>query len=151
VVALSWEARVLGRDEHGMWLYCPAGQRHRRADGTVIVADSGGVQLLPGAGWWAAWWWQRGHWIAVDVCTPPKLDGAQWSYVDLELDIVRTADDVVTVVDEDEFDELVAECALPERVVMAACAAAVEVQAALVACQEPFGRRGWDWLARIHE
>jgi Protein of unknown function (DUF402) len=87
----SWDARVLGTDRFGTWLFCAEGELHRRADGSSLTVPSDGVQLLPSSGWWAAWWWRRDHWIGVDICTPPRLDESGWSYVDLELDLARLA------------------------------------------------------------
>lgn len=138
----EWDAEVLGEDEFGTWLFCAAGEIHRRADGTELVVPGDGVQLMPRTGWWAAWWWRDGRWIGVDICTPPEQGPDGWSYTDLELDLVRRKDGTVLVVDEDEFER----AGLPESVGTAARAAAVELRVRLGDEKEPVVGAGWAWL-----
>ena len=133
----TWNARVLGTDEFGTWLFCAEGELHRKADGSSLVVPSDGVQLLPSSGWWAAWWWRRDNWIGVDICTPPSLDASGRKYVDLELDLARLADGRVVLVDEGEFEQARIDCQLPHDVTSAALAAAEELQARLAREAEP--------------
>lgn len=147
-VVAEWHARVLGADQFGTWFYCAAGELHHRPDGTLIVVPSDGVQLLPSAGWWAAWWWREKSWIGVDICTPPRLDESGWSYIDLEIDLARLADGEVMLVDEDEFEQAIIDCQLPDDVVAASRATATELRAALGRADEPVFAAGWQWLAR---
>ncbi|QIZ00920.1 DUF402 domain-containing protein [Streptomyces sp. S1D4-11] len=147
-LAAAWDARLLGTDQFGTWLYCREGEVHRRADGTSLVVPSDGVQLLPCSGWWAAWWWRTDRWISVDICTPPALGESGWSYIDLELDLARLADGTVLLVDEDEFEQTVVECMIPQDVVTAARAAASDLQSRLANASDPVVVAGWEWLER---
>jgi hypothetical protein len=144
----EWDARVLGTDQFGTWLFCREGEVHRKADGTSLVVPSDGVQLLPRTGWWAAWWWRNDRWISVDISTPPTLGESGWSYTDLELDLARLADGTVLLVDEEEFEQTVAEYAIPQAVVTAARAAASDLQTRLADATEPVVLAGWEWLER---
>ena len=142
-IAAEWDAEVLGSDRFGTWLFCREGELHHKPDGTSPAIPSDGVQLLPHTGWWAAWWWRNDHWIGVDICTPPTLDAAGWSYTDLELDLVRRKDGTVLLVDEDEFER----AAFPPTVAAAARRTASELQARLADATEPVVAAGWQWLA----
>lgn len=145
---LEWTARTIGTDEFGTWLYCPAGHTYRRANGEVVVSESAGVQLMTGGAWWVAWWWLRDRWIAADVCTPAEHADGTWTYVDLELDVVRGTSGAVSIVDQDEFDELVTGAPLPPAVTRTARDTAEQVRAAMLGEQEPFRDRGWSWLSQ---
>ncbi len=144
---ITWEAHPLAEDEYGAWLYCPAGARHHRDDGTVTVLPCDGVQLLPRDGWWAAWWWADERWIGVDVGTRPERHGPTWSYVDLELDLVQLADGSVLCVDEDEFAEAVGSGRIPPDVAAHATASAARLGEMMRLRREPFGEAGWRLLA----
>ncbi|MFG1707039.1 DUF402 domain-containing protein [Nonomuraea sp. M3C6] len=147
-LAAEWDARILGADEFGTWLFSREGEVHRKADGTSVMLPSDGVQLLPRNGWWAAWWWRNDRWISVDICTPPTLGVSGWSYMDLELDLARFADGTVLLVDEEEFEQTVAECVVPQAVITAARAAASDLQTRLASATEPVIPAGWEWLER---
>nr|WP_237556428.1 DUF402 domain-containing protein [Streptomyces sp. SID5464] len=104
---------------------------------------------MPASGWWAAWWWRKEHWIGVDICTPPVLDAAGWSYVDLELDLARLADGTVLLVDEDEFEQAITEYRLPSEVITAARAEAASLRGRLADAAEPVVAAGWQWLQLV--
>jgi hypothetical protein len=130
----DWDAEVVGEDEFGTWLFCAAGEIHRRVDGTELKVPSDGVQLMPRTGWW----WRDGRWIGIDICTPPERGPDGWSYTDLELDLVRRKDGTVVLVEEDEFER----AGLPETVAARARAAAADLSE-----DDPVFARGWEWLA----
>ncbi|MBO4259213.1 DUF402 domain-containing protein [Streptomyces griseorubiginosus] len=144
----EWDARVLGTDQFGTWLFCGEGEIHRGSNGESWVVPSDGVQLLPDSGWWAAWWWRTDRWISVDICTPPALGESGWSYVDLELDLARLADGTVLLVDEDEFEQTVVECRISADVVAEARAAAADLQIRLADVAVPVVAAGWEWIDR---
>ncbi len=144
-----WDARVLGTDEFGTWLYCAKGQSHHKADGGTTLVPSDGVQFFPASGWWSAWWWREGSWIGVDICTPPARDERGWTYVDLELDLARLADGKVIFADEDEFEQAIVDCQLPDDVVAASRSTAEEIRAMLGREDEPVVAAGWQWLAQV--
>ena len=111
-----WGAYEVDRDEHGVWLYTPEGSRFRSTtgDGTESECFAGQpdapglhvMQLVPAGD---AWWF--GHWkiigghrtVSIDVCTPAGFAGAEWTYVDLELDLYKSGDGTLGVLDEDEL------------------------------------------------
>ncbi len=145
--AVTWTARVLGRDEFGTWLFCPRGARHERAGGAAAVLPCDAVQLLPTDGWWAAWWWADERWVSVDICTPPQWHGTAWRYLDLELDLALSADGTVEVVDADEFGAAVADGRIGTAAAARATGTCAALQRAMRDGTEPFGRTGWRWLA----
>lgn len=146
----EWDAEVLGVDEFGTWLFCAKDETYRTPDGTEVVIPSDGVQLMPSTGWWAAWWWRMNHWISVDVCLPPVLDRDGWSFTDLELDLVRREDGTVLLVDEDEFEQAVAEYDIPVTVVETSRATTAELRARLADDADPLLAKGWEWLDSAH-
>lgn len=137
----AWEALVVGEDDLGLWLYAPAGVRNRH--------NMSGVQLLTRDKWWVAWWWDdpKGRWCAADVCTPVTIAAEAHSYDDLEIDVVGNEDGFLMVVDEDEFEEARASVPYPSSVAEAALAARDELVRAMTERIEPFGDRGWSYLA----
>ena len=56
--ARHWQftMRHLGEDEHGLWLWSPAGTPMRRGDEPVQYSKSVNVKLIPEAKWWTAIW-----------------------------------------------------------------------------------------------
>lgn len=52
--------------------------------------------------------------MSIDVCTPAMLAGAEWAYVDLELDIYKSSDGTVGGFDQDEFDDAVVQGLISE-------------------------------------
>jgi uncharacterized protein len=139
-----WGAYEVGRDEHGVWLYTPEGSRYRGTshDGTVSECFAGQpdapglhvMQLVPSAD---AWWF--GHWkifrghrtLSIDVCTPTALAGDEWTYVDLELDLYKSADGTISVFDEDELEEAAAQGLISEEEQRACLDVARELDARL--------------------
>jgi hypothetical protein len=144
--SMSWDAEVLGEDAFGTWLFCPRGSRHTKGNQRVVILPCDGVQLLPKDNWWAAWWWEDEHWVSVDICTPPRLHGSTWQYVDLDLDLVLLADGSVEVVDQEEFDQAVSTGSIPRDMADEAAAACQAVRRAMSAGEEPFRSAGWRWL-----
>lgn len=69
--------------------------------------------------------------------------------MDLELDLTKLADGRVMLVDEDEFEVAVKDCALPADVVAAARHQAQNLQSRLASGDEPVVAAGWRWLDSI--
>ena len=59
---------------------------------------------MEGAWFLPAFWFTDSTDLTIDICTPPRLDGGVWSFVDLELDLFRSADGCAGIVDQDEKD-----------------------------------------------
>lgn len=153
-----WPAYVMSNDRHGQWLYSPQGTIHRYQIGSRIVrecevgqgdAEAGHpvMHLVPHGAWWFAAWSYVGEiGISVDICTPPNLVSAEWSYIDLELDPLAFFDGRVEIDDEDEF---VAACEgglISANEAVTARATAAEVEEYLRDQIEPFGLVGWGKL-----
>jgi hypothetical protein len=162
-----WRAYVLGKDEHGLWLFTPKGSRYRGVNQAGRVAelevgqgnrDAGCsvVGLVAPNAWWAAVWCDREGcvpgrgdplpYIAIDVCTPPVLMAGEWVFEDLELDLQRSEDGRVWIDDEDEFAYACEAGLISDVERIAARSAADELHQLLAVSAEPFGTAGWDWL-----
>lgn len=141
--------RLLGEDGWGVWLGVGDGRLVRK--GEVEWRDVGRdfVQVVVPGAWWTAMVNEPGFPVEVyvDVVSPAVWDGGVVTMVDLDLDVVRTADGEVLVVDEDEFELHRRVLGYPEDWVARAPAVAAEV-AGMLAGDEPSllvaGRR---WLA----
>ena len=135
----------LGEDDHGLWLWAPAGTAFRRGDEEAMVSERLWVKLITPADWWTAIWTETGR-IYVDVATPVRWAGTTAQFVDLDLDVVRHPDGTVTVEDEDEFDEHRIAMGYPEQVVAAARATTARLVTWVESGREPFGATGAGWL-----
>ena len=148
-VVSEWDAYVVRDDVHGLWLHSPKDSIHHLRQGGVWVVPWNGVQLIPkGSAWWIAWFWDcpTGRWTAADVCTPAVFVDGSWSYVDLELDPVGDERGFDHLADEDEFQDAVEAGHISAAEAAAALAAAHDVESAMSARHDPFGRSGWQTL-----
>ncbi|MCC2336383.1 DUF402 domain-containing protein [Cellulomonas wangsupingiae] len=146
----SWPVEHLGQDQHGTWLGARRGNPVRQPDGRHESQEHDAVWLVTEGAWWLpAFWFTDTTDLTIDICTPPTLDGSVWSFVDLELDLVRAADGRAGIVDQDEFDEL----ALSGHLTDSQVATATEVARALLPLvqmeAEPFGRAARAWLQAL--
>lgn len=152
--ALHWhfDATVAGRDHHGTWVTVPPGGTYRRGDDPPLVDEHGFVVLLPEHEWWTAYFnavprGSKTHRIYVDVNTPVRWEGDVAHLVDLDLDVTRSADGTVRLLDEDEFDEHRVRWSYPDRIVDATRTAAAALVAAIEAGREPFATAGFRRVA----
>jgi hypothetical protein len=133
-------ARLLGEDEFGRWLGVAAGDRWWKADrspGGVFVAPL--VKLVPGGTFWTACFHPADPAVDVDIVLPVRwVDGAL-EEVDLELDVLRSADGTVRVKDRDAFDRVRAAHAMPTDVVAQAEQTCEQVRELVERGAEPFG------------
>ncbi len=137
----------LGTDEHGLWLWSPAGSPMQRGSEPPKRSQSVNVKLIPEGKWWTAIWaWQRSHDLYIDIITPPTWSGATVTMVDIDLDIVRWSDGRVEVVDEDEFADHLARYDYPQRLVDTARATTARLAVAVELGHEPFGRVAEEWM-----
>jgi protein associated with RNAse G/E len=147
----SWPVEHLGQDEHGTWLGARRGNPVRQPDGRREEAQENDAVWLVVEGAWflPAFWFTDSTDLTIDVCTPPRLDGGVWSFVDLELDLFRSADGRAGIVDQDEFDEL----ALSGHLTDSQVATAIEVAQSLLPLvqteAEPFGGAARVWLRSL--
>lgn len=113
-----YDARVLGTDEHGLWIGVDAGTTVQKGWRKAYLSGHAFVRLVPpttvawdDGSWMLPGWWDRSDVDAyVDVSTPPSVrrdaSGEGWivEYVDLDLDLVVPASGLPAWIDdEDEF------------------------------------------------
>jgi predicted RNA-binding protein associated with RNAse of E/G family len=106
------------------------------------------MHLIPRTGWWIAAWCSEDaeSKISVDICTPPAMIDGEWTYIDLELDLLAFGNGHVEIDDEDEFAAACETGLIPRSEAIAARTAAREIERCLRERIEPFGRAGWDRL-----
>jgi predicted RNA-binding protein associated with RNAse of E/G family len=144
----EFDASFLGSDEHGDWVGIPAGTFMVRP-GATFVTETAQAGLVPRDRGWLATFHAPGYHVVtyVDMTSVPTWDGSVVRAVDLDLDVVKTAEGEVFVDDEDEFAEHRVALGYPADVVALAEGARDEVLAAMRAGTEPFGAHSERWLA----
>lgn len=148
----AFDMERIGEDEHGAWLWAPAGTELRRGSEKTIQVDQGFVKIITSDRWWTAVWnvgpghGERSIEIYVDVITPAVWDGGTVRMVDLDLDVIRRHDGSVVVDDEDEFEEHRITFGYPDHVVDKARTEAARLALAVELRSEPFGLVGERWL-----
>ena len=144
-----FEARVLGEDEHGLWVFGPAGTLFERP-GRRTVGKRPFVKLIAPGRWWTAmcsYKWEYD--VYVDIATPPVWHGNTVRYVDLDLDVIRTHEGRTFIDDEDEFAEHRVRFAYPQHVARNARRAADELAVSVERRDEPFGDVMLAWQERM--
>lgn len=152
----EFEGTLLGSDTAGDWIAFPAGTRMLRP-GAEYVAPVHQVGLVPAPGpdedrWWLATFHAPGGPVHtyVDVTTPPLWEGRRLRAVDLDLDVVRTADGRdVFVDDEEEFAEHQRLFGYPPEIVERAERSCARLRQALMQHQPPFDGTADGWLAVV--
>ena len=118
---LHWQfdARLLGEDEYGMWLHAPSDTIVKRGSEPSQPLGIGFVGLVPRDEWWIVEFYTDHPWhsVYVNIGTPPVWDGDRVTQIDLDLDVVRTLDDIVVVLDEDEFAEHQIQYSYPPHII----------------------------------
>lgn len=149
----SFEAELLGRDEHGTWLAVPPGTSFVGPKSPGVWNDPF-VICVPDADWWIASFYGEGNAlnmeVYVDMTTVPEWPSeSSVRCIDLDLDVVRYLDRRIELLDEDEFDEHRIEMSYPADIVDRARATAQAILEAVEARKEPFDAVGAEWLAQI--
>ncbi len=145
--------RRLGEDDHGLWLWAPAGTPAQRGHEPVQAFKSTAVKLLTPDRWWTAIWNEAGrHELYVDISTPVKWDGNRATLIDLDLDVTRYRENgEVAVLDEDEFLDHQVRFDYPPQIIDKARTATARVALEVEQRVEPFGTVAASWLARAIE
>ena len=147
---LHWQfdAARLGEDEHGVWLYAAPDTVARRGHEPPRALKSGFVILVPQDECWIAefYWDHPWHAVYVNIGTPPRWDGDRMTQIDLDLDVVRTLDGSVEVLDEDEFLDHQVRYEYPAELIAATRKAALRAVELVTAGAEPFGNAAERWL-----
>jgi protein associated with RNAse G/E len=149
-----WEFDMerIGEDEHGVWLWTPAGTELRRGAEKTIHVERGFVKVITPNRWWTAVWnvgpgnGGRSIEIYVDVITPAVWEGDIVRMVDLDLDVIRRRDGTVEIDDEDEFEEHRVTFGYPDHIVDKARTETARLAIAVERRDEPFGSVGERWL-----
>ncbi len=134
----------LADDEHGLWLWAPAGTMCARGIEPPEPAQSVFIKLVTPGSWRTAIWNADGEYeLYVDIGTPPRWVGDTVQMIDLDLDIVvRRGRGEPELLDEDEFAAHQAELAYPPHLVAGARAAAAAAITAIGAGREPYATVG---------
>ena len=147
---LHWQFEVsrLGEDDHGVWLYAPSDLVAQRGHEPPRAIEAGFVMLVPRDEWWIAefYWDHPWHEVYVNIGTVPAWDGDRMHQIDLDLDVARTVDGSVVLLDEDEFSDHQIRFGYPSDLIEAASSAASRAVALLTESAEPFGNAAEPWL-----
>ena len=151
----TYDALWLGEDEHGIWLGGPPGTDMDRPDQHLVLEFASVVLVAPGQSWVAAFnadtqpdEYTR-YEVYIDVSTVPVWDGDTMTAIDLDLDVVRTWDGTVEVLDEDEFAEHQVSLGYPPEVVADAERSAAQCRELLLRGAEPFATTFRAYLAQV--
>lgn len=142
--------QLLGEDEFGRWLGVTRGSPWWAADGSASgVFETSFVKVVPNGTFWTACFNRVDPVVDVDIVLPVRWVGNVLEEVDLELDILCSADGTVRVRDQDEFDRVRAAWAMPNDVATQAEETCERVRELVEAGVEPFGKVGRLWLSRF--
>ncbi|GAA4995676.1 hypothetical protein GCM10023317_24990 [Actinopolymorpha pittospori] len=147
--ALHYRTRMvlLGEDDAGIWLGTRRGnQIESPSSPTSPGASQDSITLFPRKlGWSARWYSERAtvgraskYCTYVDITTPPEVSETDVQLVDLDLDVVKTWDGEVALLDEDEFEHNRLARGYPVRVVRDALKSESNVREALLGHTFPF-------------
>jgi hypothetical protein len=151
----TYDAIRLGADEHGIWLGGPAGTDMDRPDQHLVLEYASAVLVPPDRPWVAAFNADTRpdehtrYEIYIDISTVPRWDGDTMTAIDLDLDVVRTWEGTVEILDEDEFAEHQILLGYPPELVAGAERSAAECRDLLLRGAEPFASTFRDWLALV--
>lgn len=146
---------ALGSDQHGEWIFQPAGSFIARP-GMAFFARSDAVTLVPVEGEWIATFHsgedRNGLRLYIDISTrigwaPLARSGWEVHSIDMDLDVVERTGRGLYLDDEDEFEEHAAQFGYPPELMASMRTAADELMASVGTSQAPFdgaARRRFD-------
>jgi hypothetical protein len=150
---LHWHFTVypLGNDVHGAWFCLPDGAVVQKGSGTPQTSRTS-IMLLPVHSRWVASWntdKTKPHELYIDVIKLINADSSEIAMIDLDLDVARTWEGQVEILDREEFELHRKVLQYPKDVVEQAEGTA-ELLAKLVRNrEEPFGVVGDTWRANL--
>ncbi|MER6944783.1 DUF402 domain-containing protein [Nonomuraea sp. NPDC000554] len=151
--ALHWNhaGRILGEDEHGVWVAVAAGTLARKGAEPPIAWDFPSSMLFPRDAWWTASFNGPQHRAAIyiDVTTVPEWREGEVTMVDLDLDVIKMRDGRLILDDEDEFVEHQVSLGYPAEVIERAEETARWLLRAVEERQGPFGGAHVRWLSQV--
>src|SRR5262245_38151308 len=143
-------AYLLGEDEFGRWLGVTKGHPWWAADrsrsGVFVMSF---VKVVPSGTFWTACFNPADPVVDVDIVLPVRWVDDVLEEVDLELDILRSADGSVRVRDREAFDQVREVWAMPDDIAAQAEATCERVRTLVERGAEPFGAVGCAWLSRF--
>jgi len=143
-------ACLLGEDAFGRWLGVASGTPWRAADGSRSgVFEMSFVKLVPSGTFWTACFNPVDPVVDVDIVLPVRWLDDALEEVDLELDILRSADGSVLVRDREAFERVRETWAMPDDVAAQVKATCARVHTLVELGAEPFGAVGRAWLCRF--
>ena len=141
---------LLGEDSFGEWIGIARGDAWWSADRTRSgYFDRPFVKLVPRETFWTVCFHSIDPLIDVDIVLPVRRYDGVIEEVDLELDVLRTADGRVQVRDQDIFDRMRTDWALPDDIAAQAQATCKEIRRCVESGAEPFGKVGGNWLSQF--
>lgn len=146
------ECVYLGADEWGEWFGQMPGWRSWRPGRDVVLAGPN-VTLLPPSGDYALTFNAppAKYRIYIDIAWDVRWDAAEPTGIDMDLDVIRLADDgTVFIDDRDEWDEHRVQYGYPEAIVAELEEVALDLERRVSASVAPFDDATGDaWLARL--
>lgn len=145
------EASRLGVDEYGTWIHIPSGTIAQRGHEPPRSIGVGFVALVPLEAWWIVEFYVHHprHSVYVNIGTPPVWNVDALMMIDLDLDVVRTLDGTVELLDEDDFVAHQVQHSYPTALVDRARAAADAAAFSLDGRVEPFGCVAELWIGAV--
>ena len=143
----------VGEDDHGTWLWAPAGSKAQRGDEPAVSTRHEHVKVITRGDWWTAIFTtasaeERREELYVDIATPAEWEENVVRMIDLDLDIGRWPDGSVEVLDEDEFAEHQTSLGYPDQMVDKARTTTARLYLDVVNRKEPFDQAGAEWMQR---
>lgn len=141
-------ATLLGEDAFGRWLGITRGDPWWAADHSRSgVFERSFVKLVPSDTFWTACFQVVDPVVDVDIVLPVRWIDGVLEEVDLELDILRSADGYVSVRDQDTFEQVRAQWGMPDEIAVQAETTCARIRTLVERGAEPFGTVGQAWLA----
>ncbi|MDJ0457021.1 DUF402 domain-containing protein [Arthrobacter sp. NQ7] len=148
--------RYLGEDQYGWWIFQGTNEFCSRP-GAAFYTRSDAVLLVPREGDWVATFYDSAHPNGVRVYVDLAV-GHEWTHIrpavtefhviDMDLDVIRTADRGVFIDDQDEFAEHSIAMHYPQRLIEDIQSAADGLYHAVKAQHAPFDGTDVEWFTK---
>ena len=143
-------ASVLGEDRFGHWLGVTKGSLWWAADHSHSgVFLQSFVKLISNGTFWSVCFHPVDPMIDVDIILPVSWNDDVLEEIDLELDILRSANGEVWVRDQDKFEHVRTTWNMPNDIAVRAESTCEHVRLLVEQVMEPFGSVGHSWLSRF--
>ncbi|SDT19609.1 hypothetical protein SAMN04489743_1974 [Pseudarthrobacter equi] len=148
--------RYLGEDRHGWWIFQGTNEFCSRP-GAAFYTRSDAVLLVPRDGDWVATFYDDAHpggvRIYIDLAVahewnPIRPHVTEFHVIDMDLDVVSTADRGVFIDDEDEFEDHRTAMNYPAALAESLEASAAELFQAVKAQEAPFDGTDVGWFTK---